>query len=264
MEIGAKMAKGSIRKAIPSGVLAAIQEHIRRSSEKGESGWRNAPSSEDTLTGHLGASMQIGWSEPSEDSGYFWRWRVEYRKFSGGNQNSSEEKPTGSDGIIQIEIDRFKVEVSPSSPSTVSLENLELESTFRKGLLFQAKRLDSTERERLVRQLEVMERVAPVGGCYFEYGPRVYRAATAKNVIEVDGFTKNLGDEYFKRLGDFLCDDFLECKSGVEGLWVKFDSTPHELHFPESTEEVNKLRDQMGHGLRVLVTGFRMVPFNRI
>src|SRR4051812_40288550 len=103
------MADGSIRKAVPEIVLDEIKQHVRVASRKGESGWRAARHTEDTLTGHWGGAVQTGWSRAVESGGYAWRWKVEYRKFSAGNQLSSEEKPTGADGIFQVEVERFRV-----------------------------------------------------------------------------------------------------------------------------------------------------------
>jgi hypothetical protein len=120
-----------------------------------------------------------------------------------------EEKPTGSDGIFQIEVEKSRVSVRPSSPLTVSLENVEAEYVFRKGLLFQAKRIDSTERERLIKQLKDIEKLTPGDGAYFEYGPDQYRAASAQDILKVDAFARKVEQAEFPRLGDFLADKFL-------------------------------------------------------
>lgn len=255
------MADGSIREAVTGGVLDYIREYIRRASLQGERGWRAAQHDEDTLTGHWGGALQTGWSEPVDDSGYLWRWRIDYRKFSAGNQKTSEEKPTGSDGIVQIEVERTRIETSPISLNTVKVENVEVEYVFRKGILFQAKRTDSTERKRLLGQLSEVEKLTPGNGSYFEYGPDHYRAALAERVLRLEGFTTQLEVSEFPRLGDFLADEFLPCKVGVEGMYVDFDSEPHELHFPTQTEDIKRVQAELNHGLRIKVTGFRMSPF---
>jgi hypothetical protein len=58
--------------------------------------------------------MQSEWSAERVEDDYVWHWRIEYRKFRSGNQKSAEEKPTGADGIFQVEVERFRIAVSPS------------------------------------------------------------------------------------------------------------------------------------------------------
>lgn len=258
------MADGSINKAIPPRILAEIQETIRRKANDAEKGWESAPNSEDTLTGDLGSAMRTCWSEKMISEGYIWRWRLHYRKFSGGNQHSSEEKPTGSDGIFQIEVEKYRMEVLPSKdfPNTVIPENIELDADFRKGILFQSKRYDSTERQRLVGQLEEMEKLTPKQGAYFEYGPKQYKAAAANVMIGVDGFTGQLDDSSFIRLGDFLADEFLQCKIGVEGMYFDFDA--ETLYFPRDNGDIARVRAKMKHGFKIEVRALRMVPYRDI
>jgi hypothetical protein len=113
----------------------------------------------------------------------------------------------------------------------------------------------------LLGQLEVIEKLTPGNGSYFEYGPNQYRAAPAQKVASVNGFTMRIENEDFPRLGDFLADEFLLCKIGLEGLYVDFDSEPHELHFPQRTEGIAAAEAELRHGLRIKITGFKMVPF---
>ena len=248
-----------IQDAIPDAILREIKQRIRDGSKNGETGWTNAPTSEDTLTGDWGGAMKTGWSERIEDSGYFWRWRIQYRKMGAGNQHASEEKSTGADGIFQIEVSRFTGGVLPATSTTVSLENVEEEYFFAKGLLFQAKRSDSHDAKKLLEEVQKIEKLTPGNGAYFEYGPDNYHATLAKKIVESEGSTQ--GVELF-RLGDFLADQFMECLVGVEGLYVDLKSKNSQvLHFPEGNEAVRSLPTRLGHVLAVQVNAFRLVRF---
>lgn len=254
------MAKQVIRDVIPDGIRHQIKQRIRDGSKNGETGWKNAPTSEDTLTGDWGGAMKTAWSERIEDSGFFWRWRIQYRKLGAGNQHASEEKSTGSDGVFQIEVRRFSVGVLPATSTTVSLENVIEEYLFAKGLLFQSKRSDSHDADKLLEEVQKIEKLTPGNGVYFEYGPTNYHAAFAQKIVDSKGSTK--GVQLF-RLGDFLADHFMECLVGVEGLYVDLDSNKQVLHFPEENEAVRSLPTRLGHALAVQITAFRLVRFEK-
>lgn len=256
------MADGSILRAVPPTVLRDIKEHIAASIPRGERGWRAAPGSEDVLTGHLLGAIQTEWSAEILVDDYVWRWRIEYRKFRPGNQKSSEEKPTGADGIIQIEVDRFRIAVSPSGVKNVRIETVEAESSFRKGLLFQSKRIDSKEGpRRLLEQLRQMEHLTPQNAVYLEYGPDGYNAASATDVIEVGGAVRHLKESKVRRFRELISDEFLECKIGVEGLFVDFEKGV--LNFPNGSQRIYQLKEEMPQGLRVIVNAFTMFPFDQ-
>jgi hypothetical protein len=257
------MAKKKIQDVVPDGIRQQIARHLRSRSRVAEGGWSSAPTSEDALTGDFGGSVRTEWSELVEDSGYAWRWRITYRKLGAGNQHSSEEKPTGSDGVVQLEVKRFKIGVAPVTTGIVSLENVEQEYEFKKGVLFQAKRYDATNHGKLLEEVDKIERLTPGDGAYFEYGPKQYRAAFAKDVLAAKGVVSQVTQDRFSRIGDFLGDQFMECLVGVEGLYVDLDADPHVLHFPEGSQAVRDLGVRLGHALTVQVTGFRMVEFVR-
>jgi hypothetical protein len=258
------MATQQIQKAVPVAVRRQIADHVRNRARAAKVGWKSAPTSEDTLTGDLGASLRTDWSDRVEAEGYFWRWRVTYRKLGAGNQKSSEEKPTGSDGVFQVEVKRYKVGVRPAMPGTVSLENVEQEYEFRKGVLFQAKRYDTKEGpEKLLEEVKTIELLTPGDGLYLEYGPSEYRTALAKDVCVADGQVSRVSTERFTTLGDFLADQFMECLVGVEGLYVDLDADPQILHFPEESPAVRNLGVRLGHALTVQVSAFRMERFTQ-
>lgn len=251
------MADGAIHKAIPRRVLEAIKRAVREGSHKGESAWKAASKDEDTITGHWGGSVAKEWSDPIHSEGYEWRFRIDYRKFSG----SSEEPETGADGIFQIEVDRYDIAVTPSGRSVCTLEVVETAASFKKGMLFQAKKHDNTKRKEMLSQLASLEGLTPNEGAYFEYGPAAFRAASAAAVRAVDGFTGKLEPSDFPRLGDFLADQFLECRRGVAGMY--FDFEEQLLTFPTENGQIARLRTALKHGFRVRVTAFRLIPFTR-
>jgi hypothetical protein len=206
--------------------------------------------------------MQSKWSAQHLEDEYVWRWRIEYRKFRSGNSSSAEEQSTGADGIFQIEVERFRIDVLPSGLEKVSIENVDIEFSFKKGMLFQAKRFDSREGpNRLLGQLKNMEMLTPQNAMYLEYGPHGYRAAKAADVIGVDGVVNRLEKSKAPSLGKLMTDEFFECKVGVEGLFVDFDK--ETLNFPKGSEEISQLMKDMKHGLRVRVKAFTMSPFRQ-
>lgn len=257
------MADRPIVAAIPEQVRLVVAQHLRESSVAAQRGWKNAPTGEDTLTGDLGRSLRTEWSEQTEANGYFWRWRIQYRKFGAGNQHSSEEKLLGADGIVQVEVKRFKVGVQPVSSQTVSLENVEGEYEFQKGVLFQSKRHDSSDSKKLLDEVKLIEKLSEGNGIYVEYGPKEYRVSLAKEVIDVNGVVSKIPADKFFQLGQFFADKFMECVVGVEGMYVDLDSDPQILHLPEENTATRKIGVRLSHALNVQVTAFKMVRFEK-
>lgn len=257
------MATKAIQEAIPDAIRREIAQKLRNGAKEAEKGWPSAPTSEDVLTGDMGRSLRTEWGDLIEDSGYFWRWRIKYRKFGAGNQHSSEEKALGADGIFQVEVKRFKIGVQPSSSQTVSLENVEEEYEFKKGMLFQSKRHDASDGDKLLEEVGKIERLTPGDGAYVEYGPQIYRAALAKKLLEANGSVANVSNDEFFRLGEFLADRFMECLVGVEGMYVDLDSNPQVLYFPEDNADVRKLGIRLSHAISVQVKAFKMVRFTK-
>ena len=255
------MADGSIKRAVSGQVLTEIQNWVRESSARAEKGFKSAPRSEDVLTGAWASKLETDWSERRLSVGSEWRWKIEYRAFGSGNQYSSEENTIGADGIFQVEVDKYKIELAQASGKTYSLENVQLDSSFKKGILFQSKRHDSKEGpKKLVEQLKKMENAAPGGGAFFEFGPKGYKAASATDVIEAEGLVKNVDAKQIPSLGEFLASEFLACKVGLEGMYIDFDD--NTLSFPEENNQVVKVRDEIGSGLRVEVRAFTAVDIS--
>jgi hypothetical protein len=124
------------------------------------------------------------------------------RKFRGRGEFATEHL-IGADGIVQIEI------ASPEGKGT------------RKGILFQAKKGWRHRDQELVGQVRAMETAALGGSAVFDYGPREYRAPSGMIVLESDGRPPQVR---FRRLGEFLADEFLRCSVGRLDTYYDWDS----------------------------------------
>ena len=160
-------------------------------------GWEDGSDDEDTLTGDLGATLR---TRPSivTSNGETWMWRVRYKKFRGRGPGALE-RPTGADGIFQIEVTRGD------------------EKHF-KGLLFQAKKAGTTD-GRLAAQVERMEGLASGGSAIFEYGPNAYRAATGHAYLTAGSPSLRSKGAPLQSLSSFLGDSFLPCGTGLRGMY---------------------------------------------
>src|SRR5262249_25170545 len=141
-----------MRNVIPRPVLARIADHLRAGCRRGEQGWEFAHDEEDTITGDLCSSLRVGWRRVSGVSDGYWRWRCTYTKFRGRGPGA-EEHIIGADGIVQLEV-----------------ENVKTGRIITKGLLFQAKKVDSVDPSDLLDQVGKMERLMANCSAVFEYG----------------------------------------------------------------------------------------------
>src|SRR5262249_32325574 len=140
-----------MRNILPAGLWDDLQRHIVRRVHQAVSNYEESASTEDSLTTDLCASLRKRISR-SYGPGGVWSWRIRYRKFGSGGQES-EEKVLGADGIFQVEIyGRLG-------------ERIEA-----KGLLFQSKKANNTHRSEMYRQLMDMEELVPNGSALFEFG----------------------------------------------------------------------------------------------
>ncbi len=65
-----------------------------------------------------------------------------------------------------------------------------------------------------------MESEAPGGSAVFDYASDAYRGFTAKAVLENDARPQIIG---YRRLGEFLVDEFLECLVGRWDTYYDWD-----------------------------------------
>jgi hypothetical protein len=97
--------------------LAAIKDHLIKSSQKSQRGWRSVKDEEDSVTGDFCGQLSTDWTKFSELDHIKGRWRINYRKF--GSRRNSLEPKTGADGIFQI-----------------AIFNSKGKNIYRKGILF--------------------------------------------------------------------------------------------------------------------------------
>lgn len=197
---------------IPEEVYKRLHRHLVTTGNRAQSGWDAGSDEEDTLTGHLGAQLQRGWSRRISVGDEHWRWRVRYKKFRGRGPGAFESH-SGADGIVQIEVSR--------QDGTIAT----------KGILFQAKKGDLRRARKTLDQVEKMESLAPESSGVFVYLKEGYRALAGASLLEAvgegGGFSR---DELSEPLGSFLGDRFLTCEIGLRGMY--FDAVRELLVLP--------------------------------
>jgi len=218
---------------VPEEILAKIEIHLEEKCAHGEGGWDAGEEEEDTLTGDLCGALRKGWGTLVTKEKEQWRWRVKYKKF-GGRGDAADESILGADGIFQIEVeDKTKNKI------------------INKGLLFQAKKVNSKDRNKLLEQLRNMEALATGGSAIFEYGPDGYRGADSCVVIKADGRIPPNHPSTVQKLGKYLAHRFLRCKVGRKGLF--YDAIRHILVVPSETDGVILYRAKLKHRLKIEV-----------
>lgn len=211
-----------MREFIPPKTFESIQGHLRDSAARAVDGWEAGDDEEDTLTGHLGATLQTTWSTPFSEAGSEWRWRVRYKKFRGRGPGAFE-KSSGADGIFQVEVDSGGV------------------LTY-KGLLFQAKKRDSYDHAKLSDQARKMRNLVPNGSAVIEYGPTAFHAVTSEEYLR-QVTPQSPAPLRYTELGKFLADRFLECKTGRRSLY--YDAGRGVLITPDGEGRVVSIRQRI-------------------
>jgi len=180
----------TLRDSIPRKAFREIQRHLKKKSTRGEGGWKHAHRDEDTLTGDFLGSLRTDkhgdWNYVKGDDV---RWAVRYDRIRGRGRNALE-KIVGADALITIEVRDELGRV-----------------IFSKGILMQAKKVGNNSAR---QQVEKMENVAENGSFVITYSHQGYHAEAGTSVLDNRNETR--------RVGDFLSNDFLECKCGAIGL----------------------------------------------
>jgi hypothetical protein len=190
-----------IKALLPGTVFREISQHLRHAGSAAEEGFPSGEEEEDALSGDMLRALRHRWSPYVDGPGTQWRWCVTTRKFRGRGELATE-RLIGADGIIQIEITPPVGEV------------------FRKGLLFQAKKNWRHRDGILVKQVQLMESVAPGGTAVFNYESERYTGASSVEVISADGNPRIL---HLERLGQFLAGDFLNCLVGRQDTYYDWN-----------------------------------------
>lgn len=188
-----------MRDVIPRSVFETVQRQLRARAEAAQVGWESASDDEDALTGDFCGALRSDWDTVRTGDGA-WRWRVRYKKFGGRGRNAFE-KESGADGIVQVEV------LGPAGEIAT------------KGVLFQAKKATGSSRSDLHDQARKMETLAPGGSAVFEFGPQAYRAAASAVILQEFTNEPRRIPHPHDSIGKYLANQFLECVSGLRGMY---------------------------------------------
>lgn len=218
---------------LPEPILQQIRDHLREAGNDAADAWQSASADEDTLTGDVFGHLRRRRRRGMRVGNRIWRWSVDYRKLRGRGAKAAEKR-TGADGIIEIE--------------ATDLVN---QSSWRKGILFQAKKTGARSGRTLNNQIRRMERLAPTGSAYVEYGPDGCIAEPGHRRLAYDQDPGPRDKQAPRPLGDFLADRFLRCKEGVQGMYL--DGARGILVIPDG-KRTREIRLFVPHRLTVRVT----------
>ena len=201
---------------VPKPVYDAVASHLRCSGARAHRIWEVNKAHEDSLTGAAFADFQTRRTRRVFVNDREWCWRIRARKFGSGGRGS-EEKRTGADGIVEIEVRHL---------STGLVE--------RKSLLVQAKKEWSGTDRTLLDQVRKMEGIAAHSSAAIIYSPSGYQGVDGGYVLSAEGDRRQLSDNQVLPLGVFLADRFLACEVGCRGLY--YDPRRQLLHLPTKPE----------------------------
>lgn len=187
---------------VPEEVKTAIRAHLSRAVEHAVAEYLSAAEDEDSLTGHLGARLQVASrrvhveSTQSERPGE-WTWSVNYYKFRGRGPGASE-RLLGADGVFELKlVIGTRVDV--------------------KSLLFQAK-IDREGGRDLLEQcikLSTWREAAFV----LSYSERGFAAISLDEVISARGSLRRAPRG--TPLQEYLGREYLDCEIGDTDLFYE-------------------------------------------
>ena len=243
------------RLKIPAEVKESISNHIRKAIASAVDGYLSAYEDEDTLTGHLGASLRVNVQRvdvpmDQREAGGTWTWAVTYYKFRGRGLNASEHY-LGADGIFELNL---------AWPY----------STEKKSLLFQSKKEWNTVDGSLYEQsikLSTWREAAFV----LNYKPEGFEAFSLDDVIRAKGSRANTPEHI--PLESFLSNEFLNCLIGDTDL--VYDAPAHKLIWRAINGETVATRFVVGSRIAINVAapkreggvsgrGYRSIPNQEI
>lgn len=222
-----------MRDLLPDQVMNQIQSHLRESCKLAESGFTNNQKYEERVTGALCERLRTTPNTKNElkVDGQVWNWRISHGDIRGNGPDAAEKK-IGADGIFQIEF-----------------RNNETGVIFNKGMLFQAKMENKTDRAKLFAEMENMERITPDESIVVVYSPNGYKAIRSNKVLSntLIPTTRVLREES-ERLEDLLADQFLECLVGVWGLF--YDETLERIYVP-AEKDIKERKFPINHSITI-------------
>lgn len=215
---------------IPSQVVEDISAHIKTAVQKATDGFWSANEDEDTITGHLGASLKTGLHTVNvtqdEVSGP-WKWSLDYSKFRGRGASATESY-LGADGIFELNV-------------------IWSQRTEKKSLLFQSK-TEWSDSPELVRQSMLLStwREAAIA---IDYRPDVFEAFSIDSVLASHGKRSNANNGI--TLQKALTDYFLVCKIGNTDL--RYDTRARRLYWRDKNGLLVGVQFSVPHRIRLKV-----------
>ncbi|MGO9330543.1 MAG: hypothetical protein ACLQJ0_20835 [Steroidobacteraceae bacterium] len=206
---------------IPRAVIEVVRDRLIVGVADAEAHFEYSKADEDALTGALGQSISRNGAVTIQIGQEKYTVRTYYRKVRGRGLGAPE-KPTGADGIFQIEV-----------------LNAAGRSVWTKGLPFQSKKEWHGTDSRLASQAGDM--IATTGqGLVIDYSSSGYKACPAIAAVEHGGYAAGVSEaRQFRPLGQILGNDFLDCTIGVEGLTYDPESelfrTDEDVHVMAAT-----------------------------
>ena len=171
----------------------AISTHLKKAVEQAREEYLSASEDEDTLTGHLGARLQIRDQKVAVIEAQVpgtWTWAIDYYKFRGRGKSATESY-LGADGIFNIKLDRGGI-------------------VDEKSLLFQAKKGKNIDQKMISQciKLSTWREAAFV----VNYTPEHFEALSLDEVLRLhrQGKSRLKGRD----LGEYLGEEFLACRVG--------------------------------------------------
>jgi hypothetical protein len=217
-----------MRDLIPPQVFDSVQAHLRSAGENAVTGWKGNEAEEDSLTGDLGRLLTTHRSVRIRAGGQTWRWRTDYKKFRGRGDGAFEGK-SGADGIIQIEV---------TTPGIILF----------KGVLFQAKKSTRLRNAELKKQVLAMEELIPGGSAVLVYDPEGYAAIKGTEYLHPDQGLVGFTLRRLLPLAAFF-DEFLECKSGVRGMY--YEARRERLLLPSLDGEIRAIPLEVRNRIKI-------------
>lgn len=221
------------RLRIPDEVKASISKHIHTAVADAVDGYLSAREDEDTLTGHLGASLRnkkhkVDVVMDVREMGGTWAWSIDYYKFRGRGKNASESF-LGADGIFELNL---------AWPY----------GTEKKSLLFQSKKEWSDVNPSLFEQcikLSTWREAAFV----LNYTPNEFQTFSLDDVIRSRGSRANAQQP--EKLETFLSTNFLDCLIGDTDL--VYDAVSNRLHWRAFSGEIVTTKFTVGSRVSINV-----------
>jgi hypothetical protein len=168
---------------VPELVLGDIFKHIDIQTKSSEKKYINNQGKEDAVTGSLFSLLQADWKTVDD-----WSWNIDYEITNQSAKGTFNEKETGADGIVSINIKH----------------NGKIDT---KSILFQAKKGNNTKG--LNEQIRKMDSHLSGGNMVILYSTNGFYAQDSK--------TFKISDTEQTKLDDYLKNVFFACKCGSWG-----------------------------------------------